>query len=870
MKVLRIVLFLFCTVSLPGLLLKAQSLQSVNNYIHYSTDQNLPSNIVHDILADSMGILWMATEQGVVRFNGQYFQYFDQSNGLSDNDVLRLIPAANDELWIATNNGLPAYIKKHQTQNSKTDKQLSLYNLEESYNYTVFRDSFKNIWISNKKTGLSKIDSSGNFQTTFYSPGINYIFEYNREIYGLRETQGLVKIEPNELSLETIIDFNVSSQVKSHLVGKQLLSTDINNRICEIDLDKMSLNYIETDIQKDEELIIYAVKKFDNRYLVCSSEGLYIKGRDINLHLLNDQLITSAAKDKEGGIWLSSLNNGVFYFPFLTSKTNYIEGIKDSQIDFMSRNDSSIVIGNESHIFYSKENQDWVSKRVGLNYPINSVIKESDHTIFLGDVFLGEIKKEQLNIYGYSGKQGLIQSDNIIMATFANTMAIPLDSLYLFGDSIILNNKKAYESLIDKWNILNVKTKCLDRQGELIALGTVNGLYFLKNGKISKASREIPALKDEINCLEFQNDSLLWIGTENFGVLNYDLKNNLTSNLKSPESHFKTKVNDILFDITSKYLIVARSNGIDFYKDSYLASLSKDNGLPSSEVRGLAIENENLLALSANGLMSISLHEIEKLFKRPELKILWVENEDEKFYSEPLSFSNDQNSLKILTEAIAYNRKVNIEYRLNGNEWLRTNAQAIILNNLATGSYLIEVRAGTMGENYSDVKSLKIQILPPFWLNKWFLVAISIVVLLLIYAFFKFKILEYNKQVLHRLVSQTYHRLLRKKKIELKNSLDGTKNLIELDDILRIEGAKEYIKVYYKDRSILVKESMREIIKQLNDIEGRRAFVQIHKSHIIHIDKIEAYNYQFLHIQGENLPIGRHFREQLKPLLEKN
>lgn len=62
--------------------------QTVNNYIYnYNIYNGLPSNRIYDIITDKHGYLWIATEKGVVKYNGYEFKVFGTSDGLPTDDV---------------------------------------------------------------------------------------------------------------------------------------------------------------------------------------------------------------------------------------------------------------------------------------------------------------------------------------------------------------------------------------------------------------------------------------------------------------------------------------------------------------------------------------------------------------------------------------------------------------------------------------------------------------------------------------------------------------------------------------------------------------------------------------------------------------
>ena len=60
----------------------AQAQKYLDNYAvsHYTDENGLPQNSVKSIAADKNGFIWLATENGLVRFDGQRFYTFDKSN----------------------------------------------------------------------------------------------------------------------------------------------------------------------------------------------------------------------------------------------------------------------------------------------------------------------------------------------------------------------------------------------------------------------------------------------------------------------------------------------------------------------------------------------------------------------------------------------------------------------------------------------------------------------------------------------------------------------------------------------------------------------------------------------------------------------
>jgi ligand-binding sensor domain-containing protein/signal transduction histidine kinase len=71
----------------------------------WQTDNGLPQNTVHSIAQTPDGYVWVATEEGLARFDGLGFQIFDRQNtpALRSNDVRALLSTSNAHaLWVCT------------------------------------------------------------------------------------------------------------------------------------------------------------------------------------------------------------------------------------------------------------------------------------------------------------------------------------------------------------------------------------------------------------------------------------------------------------------------------------------------------------------------------------------------------------------------------------------------------------------------------------------------------------------------------------------------------------------------------------------------------------------------------------------------
>lgn len=84
------------------------------NIANLTTEDGLSNNHVTAVLEDSKGFIWIATSDGLNKWNGYEFEIFkkenDNINSLPGNFILSLAEDQTDNIWIGTNNtGLVRY-----------------------------------------------------------------------------------------------------------------------------------------------------------------------------------------------------------------------------------------------------------------------------------------------------------------------------------------------------------------------------------------------------------------------------------------------------------------------------------------------------------------------------------------------------------------------------------------------------------------------------------------------------------------------------------------------------------------------------------------------------------------------------------------
>ncbi|HYK76607.1 MAG TPA: LytTR family DNA-binding domain-containing protein [Daejeonella sp.] len=87
---------------------------------------------------------------------------------------------------------------------------------------------------------------------------------------------------------------------------------------------------------------------------------------------------------------------------------------------------------------------------------------------------------------------------------------------------------------------------------------------------------------------------------------------------------------------------------------------------------------------------------------------------------------------------------------------------------------------------------------------------------------------------------------------------------IYLNDIQYIEGLKDYISIFTQSERIITLQNM----KKMEEALPAPAFVRVHKSYIVALDKIDTIERSRIQIKDKIIPIGDTYREHFFKLIE--
>ena len=94
---------------------------------------------------------------------------------------------------------------------------------------------------------------------------------------------------------------------------------------------------------------------------------------------------------------------------------------------------------------------------------------------------------------------------------------------------------------------------------------------------------------------------------------------------------------------------------------------------------------------------------------------------------------------------------------------------------------------------------------------------------------------------------------------------DRKKIKVELDEILYLEGVKDYVKIVTASQKLLTKSSVGTFLKSLPGDQ----FVRVHKSYVVNLIHITAYTNHDVEIGDIEIPIGRSYKESFRTMINQ-
>jgi ligand-binding sensor domain-containing protein/signal transduction histidine kinase/DNA-binding response OmpR family regulator len=569
----------------------------------YTSDVNLSSSLINKVYQDSKGYIWIATEDGLNRYDGTRFIIYRQKKNdpasLYNNYIKSIFEDKNKNLFFGFINGLQIFnhatdsfreVSLVDNQNKKIKAHVSCI-MQRKNGDVLIGTSGYGIFIMNikkSKTIAKTIDFS------ILTGTIHDLFEdKNQNLWIVTQDKGVWRIDKNHRRTQF---FNS----KEHLANISSICEDKSGNIYVGSLN--SGFYIYNKHNQKFDLIAtpfpLPIKKLvlekNNKILIgTDGAGLHIYDpvnkkitiANFNVSTFDFSMskVHSVLEDKDGNLWVGLYQKGVLLLPPKENNFNYL--------GFQSVNNNVIGSGCVMSVFMNKTGILWVGTDGDGLYGITADNKRKYH-------------------YGFE-KNGFGRLT--ILCVFEDSNNDLWVGTYLHGLAKLNPNTNNFEfinGLIDAKNKpAEIIFSIIEDNNKQLWIGSLGaGLYSL-DLKTLKVTNNDSNPKDAtnflgnryINCLLLNNNNKLYIGTYD-GLYCFDIKTKTYTKWRGENHILSEKIIYALNEDKLGNLWIGSSEGlISQPKNGQKATIyTIDDNLPSNIICAIERDRNNNLWISTN------------------------------------------------------------------------------------------------------------------------------------------------------------------------------------------------------------------------------------------------------------------------------
>lgn len=553
--------------------------KSLKQYVHrsWSSDDGLPENAVTFVTQTRDGYLWVATPEGVARFNGKQFTAFDQTNTpelQASNFIVLLEDSKQDILWMGSfSGGLTRYSE------GKWKSYTSKNGLPDDYVVALANDGDDNLWIGTAK-GLA-VMRAGRISRF---AGDQELAEKRTQALWAAPDGGVWAAAGNHVfklnsagKIEARLDISDPSALFVDRAGALWIGT------VELGIYKFSRGKLDHYARRELQNRINAIREDGAGHLwvgmlvggvcrlaagsvECLSKKDGISGDNVDILFV----------DREGSVWTGTFPGGLTRLTegkFITY--NHTMGLSQDLVWSVSGTaDGSIWAGTMNGLNQIKQGR-IKSYKGGPKRPDNVALTVADNgkgTLWVGTA--GGLKILRDNKLTRSGVPSALANIGIRALFYDKSGNLWMGTR---EDKLVQLKDGKVTTFTEKDGIASTAVHSIaqDHEGNLWFAAT-GWFTQLRNGKFTNYSIPTPPGKgaEQATCFYEDRDHVLWIGTNTLGLVRFE--NGRRQLLTKKIGPLSRGVWGILED-NQGYFWLSSSRGLSRVRRSELNNLAADN-----------------------------------------------------------------------------------------------------------------------------------------------------------------------------------------------------------------------------------------------------------------------------------------------------
>lgn len=792
----------------------------------------LPSNAVFSINQDPQGFIWIASDDGICRFDGVEFVTYSNQEQTSKSGS-NILMDKEGRVWYQNFDGFCYYLQNGTLTALQQSKPLGFLplGLTQKHLFVVQQNGIDVYDIKSLKR-IKTLNTPCNLVKHTGSNSSYYYFLCDRSIFCV-DSNLVVK----ELS------FKLPNSEKVHQIYPQEDALFITSKHNE------NRSFYELTVQgelikshNDASDFIQGLSAFEKQRWVLSARGARVYEGNRVLKLFPEYSVSCVFRDRHGNFWIGTTNKGILLVPKLNTRYISLAGFEPS-IVLPANNGYSVFTKKDEwlNINVAQSKVSKVLQNKGNSAAYYAYLDPTNHNLFVSSFgttfyphsdyskpqFSNSATKEMLRIdhkyyaFAASGNAGILRSPN------ANSTYTSLwDSLF---NDFTLNQSDA-----NFFTEIRGKSVSFDTAQQAIYFATNNGLF----KRTLRNQKEVLVEGKRIYCNKIISyGSTLFLHLPN-GLL-YSLKGDTILTLLNT-------LPSILMDNVKRIKAFGEKLCIMGDQRVRFVSLSDPSlnigELPlkfnHNQIPDILLEGNKAIVLTHNGLIETSLSTKVKNFNTSDFVIHKVTiNGKEVDLKQAYNLSYKQNNLLIHFSLLDYIGATSgkVAYSLNNEDWvtLMPNSRSLEFASLAPGNYSIRFKVmNTVVES----ANLDFTIAKPFWLNIWFIMLMTVLVISLLYAYYKWQInllMNKNKLVTEKMAleNELNKSVLTSIKSQMNphffyNALNTIQSYIFINDK---KNASNYLSKFSKLTRMILEMSEKEYLRIGEEIEALKLYLELEK-----------------------------------------
>lgn len=808
---------------------------------NFGVEQGLPSSEVYHAIQDSRGFIWFGTDMGVSRYDGAEFQNFDLEDGLTDNTVFEIYEDHRGRIWFLTLTLELAYYQKGTiTPYAHNDKIRQITGTTRRvYQKSSFMvDSSGSLYLAIKTTGLYRIDSAGRVKK------LDNTSSKDMEVFEIEDRL----LIPKTSSIHTVHDDLIlhKNGIPRHYRTDSFPKKPIHRayglkrgRRKLIYFDRHLLEFKGTDIQsfRRHGEVVWLGSDQNDRIWVGTTKGAVVYERFTlkakTKRYLKDYTVSSVLQDHEGGVWFTTLHNGVFYAPNFQIETYTTEeGLASGTIEELaSDSGGGIWLGySEPRVGRLKDNRFIhysVPHRAGQPGIACMYYDHYRKRLWLGrweQLFYLDLTKSQGRVKSSPGQR---QLKSIYVEGKEYWLGATQNLLHYDGD------KRVYSSVASQQ--FRHQIEALYHKSDTLFVGTLEGLWAYAGEQYHHLGGENDLLYHRITNIEPGGGGLL-LGTRGAGLL--IRKGGEIYQITQQEGLISNSIKTIT--TWDDFIWLATNRGIsrvklkDLEKGDYeVFNLSQYNGLPSPEINDIEVRDSFLYVASNEGLTCFNMKRVGPNSYAPRIYVKNIKvNQQDTVIKNTYHLESDQNFLTLQYKGLSYRQTGHLkyQYRMLGldSSWQETKRRVKSFTTLPPGHYIFQVKASNEDGIWSrQPLTLEFFIAKPYWQTWWFISLMVVGVSGLVWGLvhYRIRMIKRRRQLLQD-INEYKQKMLRQQMNPhfIFNTLNSIQYFLLDDDT---SSSLTYLSKFAKLMRIVLDNSQQTFISIEEEIRGLRLYLEL-------------------------------------------